>query len=85
MVVVRGEKILGNLGLPIAGLMSEERAEVVVERLRGVSRSVQALGCKLKDAFMMLSFLGLPVIPRLRITDRGLVSVGERKFVSLTV
>lgn len=80
-----GEKVLESLPLLIAGLMSDQPAEAVVERSKRLKKSVTALGCGLKDAFMTLSFLGLPVVPSLRITDRGLVSVVEGKFVSATL
>ena len=71
------------LPLPIAGLMSDQPVEVVIrglQRLRDVARS---LGCADGDPFAALSFLALPVIPELRITDRGLVDVAKFEHVPL--
>jgi adenine deaminase len=70
-----GGRILGELKLPVAGLMSLERFEDVAESLSALKQLVRDLGCTLPEPFLQLAFLPLPVIPHLRITDRGLVDV----------
>lgn len=75
LVVTAGGRIRGSLALPIAGLLSEETLEVVVARLEELQRAASNLGCVLPSPFATLSFLALPVIPELRLTDKGLVDV----------
>jgi adenine deaminase len=80
-----GGRVVARLALPVAGLMSLEPVQAVsaaMDRLLGAARD---LGSPLKDPFMTLSFLALPVIPELKITDRGLVDVREFKRVPLFV
>jgi adenine deaminase len=84
-VVVRGGKILAGLGLPIAGLMSDEPLKVVSSKLEGLHRAARGLGIGLRAPFMHLSFLPLAVVPKLRITDKGLVDVERFKLVNLIV
>lgn len=76
-------RTLASLPLPIAGLLSERRVEDVVEDAENVVSAAHSLGSELDDPFMTLSFLALPVIPELRITDRGLVDVREFRHVPL--
>ena len=83
LVVVSDEKVLSSLPLPIAGLMSESTIAQVHVRLEALHRAARKLGCKISDPFMALSFLSLPVIPELKITDKGLVDVNQFKFVPL--
>lgn len=68
-------KILAHLPLPVAGLMSLEPYEVVRQELLVLRETVRLLGCYLPEPFLQLAFLPLPVIPHLKITDRGLVDV----------
>ncbi len=77
-VVVKSGSILGELPLPFAGLLSLEPADKVVSKLKRLKRIAQLLGCKLKSPFMQLSFVSLPTVPELGITNRGLVD--SRKF-----
>jgi adenine deaminase len=70
-------RILGSLALPIAGLLSDEPLSAVVMKLEGLKGIVANLGCPLESPFTLLSFLSLPVIPELRLTDKGLVDVGR--------
>ncbi len=84
VVVAQGE-ILASLPLPIAGLMSDRPLEEVAARAEELSRAAAELGCGLPDPFMSLSFLALPVIPELKLTDRGLVDVKEFRHVPLFV
>jgi len=74
VVVLRGE-VIGKVELPIAGLMSNERAEVVGQKAATVLDGFKACGCTLNNPNMQLSLLGLVVIPSLRISDLGLVDV----------
>ncbi len=74
VVVLRGE-VIGKVELPIAGLMSNERAEVVAKKAATVLEGFKKCGCLLNNPNMQLSLLGLVVIPSLRISDLGLVDV----------
>ncbi len=83
LAAVSNGKVLASLPLPIAGLMSDTSVTQVNLQLEVLHRAVRTLGCKLPDPFMTLSFLSLPVIPELKITDKGLVDVNQFKFVPL--
>ncbi len=85
LVVVEDEKILASLALPIAGLMSPEPIRSIQEQLTALTRAAGDLGTSLADPFMTLSFLALPVIPELKLTDRGLVDVNRFAPVDLFV
>ncbi len=74
-IVVRRGKVMALVELPIAGLMSDERAEVVAGKAEDVLEAMRACGCRLNNANMQLSLLALVVIPELRLSDRGLVDV----------
>ncbi|HSM55472.1 MAG TPA: adenine deaminase [Candidatus Sulfomarinibacteraceae bacterium] len=80
-IVVRDGEVLGLVELPIAGLMSDERAEDVAEKASRVLEGFRACGCALNNANMQLSLLALVVIPDLRISDKGLVDVNQFDFV----
>ncbi|MFW6063392.1 MAG: adenine deaminase [Chloroflexota bacterium] len=80
-IVVRQGEVLGLVELPIAGLMSDERAEVVAEKASRVLQGFRECGCTLNNANMQLSLLALVVIPDLRISDKGLVDVNQFDFV----
>jgi adenine deaminase len=83
LAVVSDGKVLASLPLPIAGLMSDASVARVNLQLEALHRAVKILGCKIRDPFMTLSFLSLPVIPELKLTDKGLVDVSQFKFVPL--
>lgn len=74
-VVVEGGRVLAELALPVAGLMSLEPFEMVRDNLIALRSAAKSLGVTLKEPFLQLAFLALPVIPALKITDRGLVDV----------
>jgi adenine deaminase len=80
---VSERKVLASLSLPIAGLMAEDSVREVRDRLDVLITAAKDLGCKLPDPFMTLSFLSLPVIPELKLTDKGLIDVNQFKIVSL--
>jgi len=75
IVVVADGEVKAELQLNIAGLMSEERAEVVAEKIDRIHEELKKLGCKHPSPIFALSFMALPVIPKLKITDLGLVDV----------
>ncbi len=83
LTVVADRRPLASLALPIAGLMSPEPLEDVSERLDAVERAAASLGASIHAPFAVLSFLALPVIPELRITDRGVVDVERMALVTL--
>jgi adenine deaminase len=81
-VVVANGEVRARLPLPVAGLLSREEVAVVCQQLHAVNAAARALGCTLDAPFGYLSFLALPVIPELRITDQGLYDVTAQQFVS---
>ena len=84
LAVVDNEQVTGSLPLPIAGLMSDQSIESVVSNLTAVNEASIKLGNNvIKDPFMLLSFLSLPVIPSLKLTDKGLVDVDKFQFTNL--
>jgi adenine deaminase len=83
LVAVDKGEVLGELPLPVAGLMTSEPLETVSERLEALKQTARSMGCAVEDPFMQLSFLALPVIPELKLTDRGLFDVVQFKPVSL--
>ncbi|MFN2233462.1 MAG: adenine deaminase C-terminal domain-containing protein, partial [Anaerolineales bacterium] len=80
-VVIKDGKIVGQVELPIAGLMSNQRAEVVAQKARSVLDGFRDCGCTLNNPNMQLSLLALVVIPELRISDVGLIDVSNFKII----
>jgi adenine deaminase len=83
LAVALGHETLAEIPLPIAGLMSAEPLEILAARLKSIKTAASGIGCNLEDPFMALSFLALPVIPELKLTDKGLVDVNQVDIVSL--
>ncbi|HOH05891.1 MAG TPA: adenine deaminase [bacterium] len=83
IAVVDNSTVLEALELPIAGLMSNKPIEFVSSRTRDLIAACRSLGIALEDPLMTLSFMALPVIPRLKLTDRGLVDVEKFAHVDL--
>ena len=81
LAVAAGGRITANLATPVAGLLSREPPEAVVAGLEGLTRAARDLGSHLPEPFSTLSFLALPVIPELRLTDLGLVDVNAFKLI----
>jgi len=81
--VAEGDKVLALLPLPIAGLMSDLPIEQVRDRMRQLTAAARGLGSTLHDPFMAMSFLALEVIPKLKLTDLGLVDVEKFELVPL--
>jgi len=82
-VVIKDGEVIGEVDLPIAGLMSSERADKVAKKAGSVLAGFESCGCKLNNPNMQLSLLALVVIPELRISDLGLVDVTKFDFVPL--
>ncbi len=80
-VVVKNGRVLGLVELDIAGLMSRERADVVAQKAATVLEGFRACGCAINNPNMTMSLLALPVIPELRISDKGLVNVTNFEFI----
>jgi adenine deaminase len=85
VVVYKDGEQIALVELPIAGLMSDERAEVVAAKAEGMVEAFTECGCLLNNAYMQLSLLALVVIPELRISDIGIVDVTKFKVVPLIV
>jgi adenine deaminase len=81
LVAVADSKVLASLATPVAGLLSPQPVESVVVGLERLEQAARELGAALPSPFAALSFLALPVIPELRLTDLGLVDVNEFKLV----
>jgi adenine deaminase len=82
-VAVQGGDVKASLPLPVAGLMSLDPAEVVASRMEKVKEAARELGSPLPNPFLTLSFLALPVIPELKLTDKGLVDVSQLRIIPL--
>jgi adenine deaminase len=80
-VVVKDGKVIGQVELKIAGLMSTEKADVVAKKAETILDGFKACGCHLNNPNMQLSLLALVVIPELRISDKGLVDVTKFDFI----
>jgi adenine deaminase len=85
LAVVKNGEFLSRMPLPIAGLMSCEPLGKVAHGWEGLTEAAGNLGCLLREPFMAPSSLALPVIPELKISDKGLVDVKEFRHVSLFV
>jgi adenine deaminase len=85
IVIADGGRVVEELPLPIAGLMSDRPLAEVHERLRSMERRLKDMGVHVASPFMTLSFLALSVIPELKITDRGLVDVNRFELVPLGI
>lgn len=83
LAVADGGRVLASLPLPVAGLMSDAPATEVLAGLDSVNGALAGLGYRMKSPFAALSFLALPVIPALKLTDLGLVDVNRFEIVPL--
>ncbi|MCL1876043.1 MAG: adenine deaminase [Synergistaceae bacterium] len=84
VAVVNGS-VLGILPLPIAGLMSPLCADEVMSAMNKLNRIVESMGCTMKAPFMALSFISLPTVPELGLTDFGLIDVASHSLVPLVI
>ncbi|MFZ7128198.1 MAG: adenine deaminase [Desulfobacterales bacterium] len=85
LAAVAEGRVMATLPLPVAGLMSDRSVQSVRGDLDNLIRAAGALGSRLSDPFITLSFLALPVIPDLKLTDKGLVDVNRFEIVDLFV
>jgi adenine deaminase len=81
--VVRDATVLSQLELPFGGLMSPEPASVIAKRLMHLREAARTVRCEIPEPFLQLAFLSLPVIPSLKLTDRGLVDVEAFKIIDV--
>jgi adenine deaminase len=81
LVAAANGQVLASLATPVAGLLSTDSPGDVAAGLEKLERAASDLGGKLPSPFAVLSFLALPVIPELRLTDFGLVDVNEAKLL----
>ena len=81
LVVACEGRIMASLALPVAGLLSGEHPRMVAEKIEELNQMAIALGSKISDPFAALSFLALPVIPEIRLTDLGMVDVNEFRLI----
>ena len=84
-VVIKDGEIIGEVGLPIAGLMSNQNAKIVSNKASSVLRGFKECGCVLNNPNMQLSLLGLVVIPEVRLSDKGLVDVNKFQFIPVII
>ncbi len=80
-IVIAEGRVLDYLPLPFAGILSTESTHKVVEKLNALHKTIKNMGCKLDAPFIQASFLSLPLIPSLKITDKGLVDVDAFKII----
>ncbi len=85
LVAAEGDRVLAEVPLPLAGLMSKEPMPVIRDQVDQVIQAAHHLGSPLHDPFMGMSFMALEVIPSLKLTDQGLVDVDAFQFTSLWV
>jgi adenine deaminase len=81
--VVQGGAVQALLPLPFGGLMSGKSATELTRELRKMHAASRAIGCELPEPFLQLAFLSLPVIPSLKLTDKGLVDVDQFKMIDV--
>lgn len=82
LVVCNGEEVLAEMALPVAGLLSDQKAERVILSLKRLNETAWVMGCTLPAPFMTLSFISLPTVPELGLTDMGLIDVSRHKIIS---
>lgn len=84
-IVCVGEdlKVKATLPLPVAGLMSKDSFAALIPQIKALRAAVKSLGCDLNEPFLQMSFLALPVIPSLKISDLGLIDVENQKVLPI--
>jgi adenine deaminase len=80
-IVLAKDKEIDHLHLPFAGILSTQSAHDVEMKLKELHTAIRRMGCRLEAPFIQMSFLALPVIPSLKITDMGLVDVEKGKII----
>jgi adenine deaminase len=82
LVACKGDEVLAELPLPVGGLISDKKAGCVIEALQKMNQAAHDLGCRLPAPYMSLSFISLPTVPELGLTDMGLVDVEAHRIIS---
>ena len=82
-VVVKDGEGISELPLPIAGLMSDRDFDYVVNKCEELNKTAHSIGCKIEDPFMTMGFLSLPVIPELKVTDKGVFDTNKFDFIDI--
>jgi adenine deaminase len=82
-VVVKNQRKLEILPLPIAGLISNKSVEEVMLKMDSLKKAAKSIGSSMNDPFMSLAFMSLPVIPEIKVTDKGVVDVNEFQLTSV--
>lgn len=85
LVAVRNGEVLAELPMPIAGLMSDQPLETVVEQVSNLVKAWENLGCSITDPIMTFSLIALAVIPEIRITNRGLADVTTFELIDVVI
>ncbi|MEM3420665.1 MAG: adenine deaminase [Candidatus Hadarchaeum sp.] len=85
IVVCRDKRVLGELPLPVGGIVSPEPYEKILSDLEKIHEAIREIGCKLPSPFMTLAFSGCPTLTRLKISDKGLIDTVNRKIVPVEV
>ena len=83
LAVVCDGNVMDSMCLPIGGLMSECGADEVMRLLDGMNEAARQLGCQMPAPFMTLSFISLPTVPELGLTDMGLVDVLGHRLIDV--
>jgi len=84
-VIVKNKEVVAKLELPIAGLMSDENSQVVIEKSEKLKAGEKIVGCTIEEPFMTMAFLSLSVIPEIKLTDKGLMDVMKGEYTDLFV
>ncbi|DAA85050.1 TPA: adenine deaminase [Candidatus Gastranaerophilales bacterium HUM_5] len=82
-VVVKDGEVISELPLPIAGLMSDRNFDYVVNKCEELNKTAHSIGCRIEDPFMTMGFLSLPVIPELKVTDKGVFDTNKFDFIDI--
>lgn len=82
-VVVKDGEVISELSLPIAGLMSDRNFDYVVNKCEELNKTAHSIGCRIEDPFMTMGFLSLPVIPELKVTDKGVFDTNKFDFIDI--
>ena len=82
-VVVKDGEVIAELPLPIAGLMSDRNFDYVVNKCEELNKTAHSIGCRIEDPFMTMGFLSLPVIPELKVTDKGVFDTNKFDFIDI--
>lgn len=85
MIVVRDGEVLAKVAMPVAGLMADRPLETVAAEVVSMEEAWKELGCPMNAPFMTFSLIALPVIPDIRITNRGLADVTEFKLIETEI